>query len=142
MSEKPKRKFWQFHLATAVFMTLLAGTFLGVNLVPYNFTFVRPSEMSGFVHRMKAQGWPMRFHFIGPSERPFHDGWVNEGTMGYRPEIGLDGSPMTYRQPDEYYPGDWEMSNLAVNFIVSLGLVILCATGFEFILRRREARKT
>ena len=30
MSEKPKRKFWQIHLSTAIILMLLAGAFVGI----------------------------------------------------------------------------------------------------------------
>ena len=52
--EKPKRKFWRFHLSTAVVLMLVAGAFIGSN---FQFTIYRSPQFINLANY--ERGWPM-----------------------------------------------------------------------------------
>ena len=56
MTDKPKRKFWQFHLSTAVLMMFATGGVLLANHREYEFT---PGSIMGERNYPKTgSGWP------------------------------------------------------------------------------------
>jgi len=58
MSDEPKRKWFQFHLSTAVLMMFVAGVSLWLNLSPQKqLRFIDNWDTSG--HFIEVWGWPV-----------------------------------------------------------------------------------
>jgi hypothetical protein len=70
MTDKPKRRFWQIHLSTAVFLSLTFATLMYLNLAPTTVSYmrfalhsVRDSIPSVQTTREEWFGWPMPFAY-------------------------------------------------------------------------------
>jgi hypothetical protein len=62
MSDKPKRRFWQLHLSTAVAMMLLAGLMIWPNVVPNpSCQYVGAHVMRWTIANADYYGWPAAF---------------------------------------------------------------------------------
>jgi hypothetical protein len=65
--DKPKRRFWQFHLSTAILMTVAAGGLFGLNLTKHigyrnvNMMPLGAPESVYFSYPYHGQGWPFAF---------------------------------------------------------------------------------
>jgi hypothetical protein len=139
MSEaKPKRKFWQLHLSTAVLMMLFSGALLFANLSTYKgelrpcygavgnpvytadgIPLRRISDIPTFYTQTYCRGWPFNYWKVE----------LDTGDSHYRFVSGSDNPRYFYR-------------NVGLDCI--LGVMLLAAATFtlEFLIRRREARKT
>jgi len=109
--EKPKRKFWQIHLSTAVLLMLVAGTIL------YKATQFRRCP--------KAISWDMGWPLDAIEAFPKYNG---EG------DVERDDSsqyPIKFR----YYVADWEC--LAIDVVIDVGIVLSLAFVCEWLIRRR-----
>ena len=115
MSDKPKRRWFRFHLSTAFGMMLVAGCMIGVN-TRCQVIFSNYEEV-GVEHCRHCQyGWPM----IAREE--FEGQWtVTVAPLGW--------------------PSHWNAIGITVDALVAVALVL--ASGFfgEWLIRRREGRK-
>ena len=93
---KPKRRFWQFHLSTAVVMTIAAGFLLYGTLQPSIYKFHGKDIVT--------YGWPISYFYDDSS------GWCVEA--------------------------------LIIDVLACIIVLPLAAYMLEWLLRRREARKT
>ena len=134
-TEKLKRRFWQFHLATAVLGTLLSGLLFALNFCLYPGSY----KLSAAIYGKEATA-------------EYTKAWVED-------DIGWIGWPIVmgaknYDLPDDYSgPVPQEILSSpkrkirwfprAVIINVAVGIVIIITTGvvFEWLIRRREARK-
>ena len=57
MSDKPKRRFWQIHLSTAIVMMICASVLLGLNMVNYDSGAEVIPDLTRFYYR----GWPVSY---------------------------------------------------------------------------------
>jgi hypothetical protein len=78
MNDTPKRRFWQIHLSTAVFVTVIAGLLVGLNFwraaprevdISLNLHDAKSAEKSfnelnAYVAET-AYGWPLEFYLPG-----------------------------------------------------------------------------
>ena len=129
MSDKPKRRFWQIHLSTAVLMMLTLGLFLGQEFSSE--AVVENSDPFG-PFGSEYWGWPI----------PLYVRYVR---------FGLDGSGAHPRGPIHTY-GDPSFCLLAINDTVLDGFVIdglvigggTAAVAFvcEVLIRRRSIRNS
>jgi hypothetical protein len=135
---KPKRRFWQIHLSTAVVLLLVAGALVGLNLrkqkLIYNFIIsndrssVREPTAEQLIHpdfTFIERGWPYQF-LNERSEQNQLFGSENDAEkffLGLRAESGAE-----------------RLRNLDI----AIACAILLAVCFiaEWFLRRREGRKT
>ena len=120
MSEtKPKPKFCQFHLSTAIALTVAAGLMMFVN---YQNRLLAEHEGSCSI-LIHAQGWPLPFR---------GDILASEGS-------GRSDTVVTALE------AKWASINIAPLFtdiMVGTSVLFLTALGCEFLIRRREARQT
>jgi hypothetical protein len=116
MSEKPKRPWFRFHLLTAVALVLIAGAFIGANLTN-RLTFWQE----------------LRFYLHGGTEHRY--GW---------PMVAYEAGAIRCSDPDrgEREYTNWNQMAIAVDCISGIGLLLAAATASEWLIRRREARKT
>lgn len=127
MSEKPKRKFWQFHLLTAVLMTfVMAGIlWIGVSSVREH----TGAAVGGASHEIRmiilSRGFPWTAHL--------EKGWA-------RGERSIASDEFEYERP-ESWQGQWCYAGLIGDIAVALSVVALVAVLSEWLIRRREARK-
>jgi hypothetical protein len=129
-AEKPKRKFWQFHLSTAVILIIVAGGLIGVNLTERMPHFEDPEVNHELFllgeERIEHQyGWPM-----------IAEETVNPGILSYSHILTSDKQvpPKTFCR--------WEPTAIATNAAVALSILIAFGFCAEFLIRRREDRKT
>ena len=124
MTDTPphKSRLWQVHLSTALVVTVTAGIFIGVNIIPLRFDpFNDPSMHT----QVEQYGWPFR-HDI----RYLVSGAVNRG-MGAATFHDDDGKSI------EYVFG-FNKSHLALNLVVA-ALLLICVIVFsEYLIRRRS----
>jgi hypothetical protein len=127
---EPKRRWFQIHLSTAVVLTALSGTLLGLNLR----TITSYEEIR---YRFRGDGGPMKEMLIWYSRGfPF----VYSRTS---PQVSADELRSVTSPPPGflYYAGKSHYTWIGFNF-VSSGLLL---SGVAFLLetqiRRREARK-
>jgi len=123
--EKPKRKFWQVHLSTAVILMIEAAGLLWLNVthVEEKRTLHYPlyfegSELTNVAALFERQGWPICYHQV-----------FFQGTLHDR------------MNPDDRVSDDWKALSLTIDAVICL--VILLANGSicEWLIRRREGRK-
>jgi hypothetical protein len=122
MSEaRPKRKFWQVHLSTALFLLMGVGRLLYANISNYR---------KGIIETRKP--------LVGETDdgKPIVMGIAHVG--GSSKEYGWPSTALVTAFGESY----WTVPSLFVNGVVAA--LILAAIGFlsEFLIRRREARKT
>ena len=121
--QTPKRPWFRFHLLTLLLMALVASVMLGVNILlppawPVNGNEGQRRCMRGFPYAA--------YSFIDDSLREDDDGGSDAGNVsGYF----------------EYQPR-FRLSGVAFNGVLALGVVMGVMASSEFLLRRREARKT
>jgi hypothetical protein len=120
MSDKPKRKFWQFHLLTLVLMIMLAGTFVTLNI---------PREWG-----LAGVG--------GPTERSWNS---SNTTVGWPLKVVYFKYQITDLTRNLVLDSRIEIRNpfsLVWNTGICLFLLVLAFGFSEWLIRRREARKT
>jgi hypothetical protein len=116
MSEaKPKRKFWQFHLSTAVLLILLAGGLLWLQLCDYlaqrQYAPLPPGIFASY-------GWPVLAY-------KFEYNFYDQGSSVVQESVHR-----------------WKPLGVAVDALVALGVLVCAASFSEFLIRRREVRET
>jgi hypothetical protein len=135
MSEaKPKRKFWQIHLSTAVAMMFVAGTLLGVNFLQSDelYGYQKYYEVNDLVH-VRRSGWPIttvlsiKFEGVPKIGVPKIAGIIQGGPT-VPEDTRFDVLPRYLSIP--------------VNVLTAITMLFASAALFEFLIRRREARKT
>jgi hypothetical protein len=134
MSEnRPKRKFWQFHLLTSVILFLTASWMLHLNCRTTQLIKVRTE---------RGYGWKT----IGPGW-PFHEVYFSPGVSTEAEIDEVIANIYSYRSHPNDLPdntalhphfGGYPVVNLLVNLLLLAFLAILS----EWLIRRREARKT
>ena len=129
-AEQPKkRRFWQLHLSTAVFLMLAAGLTLGTNIGHHK---VGEPLDSGDNNRVCVESWGWPSYCVGRIL------WENQ-----RGEIvGVSPIETVF---DWDYP--FLLLHLGVNgclifdIVVALLILIVVAFASEWLIRRREGRK-
>ena len=134
MSEKPKRRWFRFHLLTAVLMMLVAGGVLWLNVRVFR---LNSAEV--------ARGWPLPLY-----TRALPEG-IDPETGFYRQSFrsGLGGAPPGFKRfnsagllldldPDPAL----RPFGLMLDFAMLVSAVAGAALISESIIRRREGRKT
>ncbi len=120
MSEKPKRKFWQFHLSTAIATSATLGLLLLLFTIPRAEHEIRTWGLSTtWDDSLRVRGWPLQFEIDGGG--PFDD--LRE-TIWTRQNFAIN---LRYA--------------LLIDIAVALGCSIFTGVLVESILRRREDRK-
>jgi hypothetical protein len=122
MSEKPKRKFWQFHLATAILSTFAAASLLFANLSP-NRKPLWPDILPADIY-LHVYGWPMVAYidYIPALEHG----------------IPIGGATSARLQTAEY---GWNSHHLIIDILCSVAILFIASCLSEWLIRRREARK-
>jgi hypothetical protein len=92
MEEKPKRRFWQIHLSTAVMFSLIAAGILGANVVPSVFTgrYI-DNDSSEKQYTVKRYGWPIPLlaYNVERSEVELHDIFSSNRSYELWPGCGI-----------------------------------------------------
>ena len=112
MSEK-KRRWFQFHLLTAVMLTILLGTLLLINsLERVSQEFASVAPLPAFHTTVIGNGWPYIFHNIRQT-----------GPVAFQPNSSIE--------------------KFALILDMLFGAAVLAAAAFvsECLIRRREGRK-
>jgi len=154
MTEKPKRKFWQVHLSTAIFMMVIAGAAIGLNFLPIvevitlgsgseSITLEQGLEYDRIERelgnngltcmRYRRYGWPRKVCNYCDFVRAHPDGWQRDD-WGYGPPTGLEWASW---DRDESYG----KRGLVIGIAVFIALLTATAMLSEFIIRRRETEK-
>jgi hypothetical protein len=145
MTYKPKRPWFQFHLLTAVLITITSGAFVAANFSP-----TKQFHERGHAHNFNplnivhAYGWPMR-----AAEK-----WYD--VFGY----GLDSQVVELHEKlssnssvravvDDYEKHfeteelgtKWSASGIAADAGTLLSVITMVAFVSEALIRRREGRK-
>ena len=116
-TEKPKRRFWQFHLSTAVLLLLAAG---GLLRFDFMMSDLRYGSMSG-TYGKETFGWPIVIAF---REVDFSKG---------------DNSvPAIRREIIRRYSLHLMPEGVAAQVLILIAIFVFS----EYLIRRREGRKT
>ena len=142
-----KRRWFQFHLATAVVLSFACGVFMFVNSVPRydDIPLCHMEDCLGILRnhygsrtdvwrRYINYGWPMTFRresgYIvdqpGPTE------WSEEWKTPKLPSAKWD---------DWNHGTAWQEGGIVANCLALVLILIIAGAITEFLLRRREARK-
>ena len=122
--DKPKRRWFQFHLSTAVVMMIVASGCLWANSRYRNIEVLFQEEWNDAGDMMQtnaALGWPF--------------------VMGV-PDIRLERYGKIDESASLILKMRWSRFRIAQNVGISLSIVFSAALICESIIRRREARKT
>jgi hypothetical protein len=149
MSEKPKRKWFQFHLSTALLFLLVAGAMSGANLRYQNWKTNPASltlERNGIQHALNS----VEIDEAGMDHR-VQELYISDG-LGLQSttfSFQYQGWPCIYRieymDASEYnniHGAHWYVRGLTINLLVAVAIFACAVLVLEFLLRRREARKT
>ena len=115
MSEKTKRRWFQFHLSTALVVMLTAGVALALSL-PERAYYWSAHDHLAEESIGTVRGWPLAFHIV-------------------RMQLAGDGEVFYIPCPS------WNYSNLFIDIASTLAALVAVAILSEAIIRRREARK-
>ena len=110
---KPTRRWFQFHLSTAVVVMIVAGVLIWMNLRDIGSYSEERQTNSAFAllwHNYSERycGWPYCWHSRNSLMDPFHIIWT--------PFI--------------------------IDSLIIIGIVIVIASALEYLIRRREAHKS
>ena len=141
--DKPKRRFWQIHLSTAILLMISAGIAIGISLLPHQVSIPMPRPHPPYIYL--EQGWPYRI----PTGYSIYHGYYDNGydisaihnSNDYR-ETDFEKqvrSDMFDKLAEKQYSFRWR---LLLDFAVNGGIWAVCAIAFEYTIRRREGRKT
>jgi hypothetical protein len=136
MRVKSKRKLWQIHLSTAVAMTIVTGGLIGVNVRPtsasiscamnaMNLLSTDGSGGIGEFRRYQYFGWPLVWLESVDNVRSSGGAWVASDDV--KPQLYL---PRQSRLP------------LLFNVLILAAMILSMGIVLEWLIRRREARKT
>lgn len=138
MSEPRQRRWFQFHLSTAILMMFLLSLLIGANLnIQCYIAETRPGTESQW-SKVDEMGWP--FPFV-----------VRQRKLTTPPDkVGL-GSPMLSRENlsvyEYFFPANSDVSfavnrlNLALTLFFSLASFCLVSVAAEWAIRRHESRR-
>ena len=138
MSEKPKRRWFQFHLLTAVLMALTTGF-----VIPVTFKEHRIVVSAGSLGLLgyRAHGWPfiMQQRLVNWFSEPDYDRLRSElapVNSGYRNLSGF------FVDGDGQFSGEWSIVGISLNALIVLVVVSIVAFVSESLIRRREGRQS
>jgi hypothetical protein len=131
MSEtKPKRSCFRFHLLTAVLMMLVAASLLYLNFSSRVIIIATCDDVSLI---SDVRGWPL-CNFVEPTTTRWSDGTAYGKETIYKYKNPL------YLRHDLLWTSD--LIVVPVNILVNFTILVIVAFVCEFLIRRREARKT
>jgi hypothetical protein len=138
--EKPKRKFWRFHLATAIVLVFVASGLLRANMTD-RMPKSDEASLAGENHDLLALQF-LKLYMAGIRKRY---GWplvAIELVVAYEHEVefAVDGVPPSIAKDTPFLR--WNRTAVAIDSLVTVGLVLAVAFASEWLIRRREARKT
>ena len=127
-TEKPKRKFWQLHLSTAIIAMLVFSAFSCLNFIPLNvYKYNLGQRVDNYVY-----GWPVEI-VIRQYSNAVGDFFFFRVNFNYQ-RTGIYWLP---------YPASFPKAlvfiglNICVALFSTLTAVFIC----EWLIRRREGRK-
>lgn len=126
MSERP-RPWFQIHLSTGVILMVLVAILLGLNIATDRECLVREKDIGkaqSLLLKGEGQGFPFTFYIRG-----FQTVYSDEG-FGWGNPIESD------------YIEKWRTVYLILDVIISVFLVIITTVGCEYLILRREKRKS
>jgi hypothetical protein len=119
MREKAKRWFWQFHLSTAIAVSIVSAF-----LLLMNFQRREPKESLGTQY-----GWPLTAYRAVPDHLiRLYPVWKEEAKR-FPQDKPLPDLPV------------WYQDAAAMNAVVAASILLVLFVSFEWLIRRREARK-
>jgi hypothetical protein len=110
VTEKPKRRFWQIHLSTAIILMFVAGALLWAN--------TRRQEVQFATCTVEYYGWPQLAY----------QKWQGRMVQNFY------GNPTS--TPADFEGFAWK--GLGVNFILALAILAAIGAGVERLARRRS----
>jgi len=113
---KHKRKFWQFHLSTAILLSLTVGCLIWQN-VSWKLLKIRIYDLKDDYELFGANA-PV-------TEYQYGRGW-----------------PLMFQFRPVYFFQRWFEPYLVCDIIIALGILFLIGLVSELLIRRREGRKT
>jgi len=153
MSDKPKRRFWQIHLSTAVVMMVLAGIFVCLNLKRrFEVTESRAGHHGREESGLIEHGWPvtafhhyalvLNYKFASNGDPMYRAALEREGTKA----LNEQGKDAFYLEEHGIVCGLPDQANVAiigliVDVLVFVSALVTTAYLLESFFRRREARK-
>jgi hypothetical protein len=127
MSEKPKGKFWQFHLLTLLLTMLAIGGLFWLNFRERVVSGIDEDEGGNIRVTSIDQGWPFRIWFR-TAKLEFHDSESGKWISQWMPVAGISQSGS-----DEFFA--------VIDLCIAVFGLILFVVLSEWLIRRREARK-
>ena len=124
MSEKPKLRWFRFHLSTVLMGTVASGFLMFMNFICYDspgWIEDRSGEQWLIPSTSKCRGWP----FV-------HSCWKPEDQFSI---------PNLLQQLSDPGFGRWLWMNAIYDLMIAGAIVIAAFVVAESLLRRREARK-
>jgi hypothetical protein len=121
-----KRKWFQIHLSTAIVLSMVAGSLLGLNLWRRD---VPPDDL---ISDAIVSGWP--FPTVTYAE------WSDEEI----PQFSFSRQPFTYTELRFKHPLEnpqWHYNGIILNALIGLGMLAITASVYEHLARRREPRE-
>ena len=123
MSDKPKRRWFRFHLLTAVVTMFAAGVVIWANSRPEEEYVLRYGYPSPTEQRILRYGWP----------------WTAVTRYGNLEAIGFFGAS----SPDSNHFDDiqWDKIGLLKDSLCIVAMSLSAGIVSEWLIRRREGRK-
>ncbi len=149
ISSKPTRRFWQFHLSTALALMLFSGGVLGANILERGPLLVQISDDVEEYYYGPYLGWPWPFMLTyGPKSQNvirIHNNKTSsfyfESSNTYD-KVWLEPPPRIKLKEPYYFNDGSKFGVLALNVLVC-GIAVLGITvAVESAVRRQEGRKT
>ena len=125
MSDKPKRRFWQIHLSTAIVMMFTAGGLMWINLRP-----VLDDTYGDAL--FYERGFPFAMNDANQGWQTSLD-WTKPKNMAY---VGK----MRESMPSGF-EGNWFVFPACWNAVIAMAAIGCIAVFWEGLLRRREDGK-
>ena len=123
MSEKPGRRFWRFHLSTAVLLMFVAGALI------WNIVRVRSEPIPERYCTLSSRGWPYDFDAHLYASDGFDLGFGHSGIQN----LSLKGSPEVRQVRLGFYTND-----LVTDVGINTAIVFVIGILLETIIRRRK----
>ena len=170
MISSPKRPWFRFHLLTAVLMMIAAGGALSISS-HRRYVFVANGDVCEFgkescgwpATAFEQDVVVLRPEWIGKSPEEFKNcmdaskqSHPNQPTAHYIENVGialpLGASKNEFilslgetvpipKATSNQFEGHWKVGSIFVDAAFAMVTILILAAGFEFIVRRREARK-
>ena len=159
MSDKPKRRFWQIHLSTAIVLMVVLGLLVPLNVLPHS----SPSSVPFLIEI--CYGWPRDFLFVrweytkikGPDCFVLQEGGT--GFSNWHSNSGIPAPPLSFNMlPDQEVQtmdSDFDLlgmrlhslnkidkKSIIIDILSAFAIILLAGLTLEHLIRRREARKT